>query len=132
MEANTSIINHLSLGTNDLARATAFYDAVLAPLGARRVMAHPGTVAWGRAFPEFWIGRPYDDRDATVGNGTHVAFFADSPAQVDAFWRAALEAGASPDGAPGPRADYGPGYYGCFVRDLDGHKVEATYYDLTA
>lgn len=128
---NPSILSHLSIGTNDFERALRFYDRVLAPLGARRVLEHPGAVAYGKQYPEFWIQTPLDGRPATPGNGTHVAFLAASQADVDAFWTAALAAGARPDGAPGPRPHYGAAYYGCFVRDPDGHKIEATYFDLS-
>lgn len=124
-----TIINHLSLGTNDFERATAFYDKVLGVLGATRLTEHPGVVAYGRAFPEFWVHAPYDGKPATVGNGAHVAFFATSKAQVDAFHEAALQVGGVCDGKPGGRPEYGAPYYGCFVRDPDGHKVEATFWD---
>ena len=127
---NPSILSHLSVGTNDFERATAFYDTVLSTLGCRRVMEHPDAVAYGKAYPEFWVQSPFDGGQATVGNGFHLAFSATSKAQVDAFYKAAMNAGASDDGAPGPRADYGEPYYGCFVRDPDGHKVEATYWDM--
>ncbi len=130
-DPNPSIINHISIGTNDFDRAAAFYDAVLPTIGARRIMEHPGAVAYGKQFPEFWVQTPIDGEPATRGNGSHVGFFASSPAQVDAFWKAALDAGAVADGEPGGRPHYGEGYYGCFVRDPDGHKVEATYYDLS-
>lgn len=125
-----SILSHVSLGTNDFARATAFYDAVLATLGCGRVMEHPGAVAYGRRYPEFWIQTPIDEATASAGNGTHVAFLAASTAEVDAFYQAALAHGACDDGPPGPRPLYGEPYYGCFVRDPDGHKIEATFYDL--
>lgn len=127
---NPSILSHISLGTNRFEEAAAFYDQVLAPLGCQRIMAHPGAIAWGREYPEFWLQTPIDGAPATVGNGTHVGFFANDRAAVDAFHRAALAAGASDEGAPGPRADYGAAYYGCFVRDLDGHKIEAAYWDM--
>lgn len=127
---NPSILSHISLGTNRFEKAAAFYDQVLAPLGCQRIMAHPGAIAWGREYPEFWLQTPIDGAPATVGNGTHVGFFANDRAAVDAFHRAALAAGASDEGAPGPRADYGEAYYGCFVRDLDGHKIEAAYWDM--
>lgn len=129
-EALPSILSHISIGTNDFDRATAFYDAVLATLGIGRLMAFPGAVAYGRAYPEFWVQTPIDGRPATVGNGTHVAFLAASPDQVDAFHAAAVAAGATDDGAPGPRPHYGEAYYGCFARDPDGHKIEAMYWDL--
>ncbi|OMG66712.1 glyoxalase [Stutzerimonas balearica] len=127
---NPSILSHISLGTNRFEEAAAFYDQVLAPLGCQRIMAHPGAIAWGREYPEFWLQTPIDGAPATVGNGTHVGFLANDRAAVDAFHRAALAAGASDEGAPGPRADYGEAYYGCFVRDLDGHKIEAAYWDM--
>lgn len=131
MESNPSILSHVSLGSNDFDRAVAFYDRVLATLGCRRVVEHPGAVAYGREYPEFWIQRPYNGASASVGNGTHIGFFAPDRDAVDAFYQAAVAAGARPDGAPGPREEYGAPYYGCFVRDLDGHKVEASFWDLS-
>lgn len=122
-----SILSHVSLGTNRFEEAVAFYDRVLATLGVGRVMdlsAHRA-VAYGRAFPEFWVQAPCDGQRAQAANGVHVAFLAASPQQVQAFHAAALAAGGTDDGAPGPRPHYGPQYWGCFVRDLDGHKIEA-------
>ena len=110
-------------------RARAFYDKVLKTVGAEEVFAHgDDAIAYGKMFPEFWIHRPYEGEPAT-GNGWHVAFLADSKEMVNAFHAAALEAGARDDGAPGPRPDYGPAYYGCFARDLDGNKIEAMFWD---
>lgn len=120
-----SVISHVSLGTNDLPRARAFYDAVLATLQIRQVMDFPGAVAYGRAFPEFWIQRPHDGGRASAGNGIHISFLANSIAEVHAFHATALELGAEDDGPPGPRPEYTAEYYGAFVRDLDGHKIEA-------
>jgi catechol 2,3-dioxygenase-like lactoylglutathione lyase family enzyme len=128
-DENSSILSHVSIGTNDHARAVVFYDAVLATLGIRRLMEHPGAVAYGRVYPEFWVQVPLDGGVAQPANGTHVGFIAANRAAVDAFHRAALAAGAADDGAPGPRPHYGAPYYGCFVRDLDGHKIEAAYWD---
>ncbi len=125
-----SIVSHASIGTNDFPRAAAFYDAVLPTLGAKRIMEHPGAVAWGKKFPEFWLQVPIDGKPATVGNGTHFGFIAPSKDAVRAFHQTALKAGAKDEGAPGPRPDYGPPYYGCFVRDLDGHKIEAAFWDF--
>ncbi|MNN50349.1 Glyoxalase-like domain protein [compost metagenome] len=126
-----SCISHLSIGTNDFDRAKAFYDAVLPALGCRQIMAHPGAVAYGREYPEFWVQVPIDGRPASVGNGTHIGFLAETREAVQAFYQAALAAGATDDGAPGPRPEYGEPYYGCFVRDLDGHKIEASYWDMS-
>ena len=121
----------MSVGTNDFDRATAFYDAVLGSLGFTRIMEHPGAVAYGKIYPEFWVQIPIDGKPATIGNGVHIGFFADSKAAVDGFHKAALVAGAADDGAPGPRAEYGAPYYGCFVKDLDGHKIEACFWDMS-
>lgn len=129
-EPTPSILSHVSIGSNRFEQAVAFYDKVLATLGCKRILAHPGAVAWGREYPEFWVQTPIDGQSASVGNGTHFGFVAPDRAAVQAFYTAALEAGASPDGPPGPRPDYGEPYYGCFVRDLDGHKIEATYWDM--
>lgn len=129
---NPSIMSHVSIGVADMARSAKFYDAVLSVLGARRLMEHPATIAYGKQYPEFWIGLPHDRKPASVGNGAHFGFLASSRAEVDAFHAAALAAGGADDGKPGPRPDYGPQYYGAFVRDPDGHKIEATFMDWGA
>jgi catechol 2,3-dioxygenase-like lactoylglutathione lyase family enzyme len=126
---NPSIISHVSLGTNQFDNARAFYLKALAPLGCRIIMEHPGVAAFGKQFPEFWVGEPHDGKKAEIGNGTHVSFAAGSKAEVDAFHKAAVAAGGRDDGKPGPREEYGEPYYGAFIRDLDGHKIEATYWD---
>ena len=120
-----SILHHVSLGTKNLEVACRFYDDVMASIGARRIMEFPFAVAYGKRFPEFWIAQPLDGVEASVGNGAHFCFIAPSRESVDAFHAAGLAAGGADDGAPGPRPDYGPGYYACFLRDPDGHKVEA-------
>lgn len=125
-----SIMSHVSVGTNDYHRAIAFYDAVLPTLGIKKIMEHPGATAYGREYPEFWVQIPFDNQTATVGNGSHFAFLATSKAMVDAFHAAGVKAGGTDDGAPGPRPLYGEPYYGGFLRDLDGNKIEATFWDL--
>jgi catechol 2,3-dioxygenase-like lactoylglutathione lyase family enzyme len=122
---NESILSHVSLGTNDYARAVAFYDQVLPTLGIRKLMSHPYGTGYGKAFPEFWVQTPANGKPAGVGNGTHVAFLAPSRDAVIAFHKAALAAGGADDGAPGLRPEYTATYYAAFVRDLDGHKIEA-------
>jgi len=122
---NPSIMHHVSIGTNDFDRAVGFYDKVLATIGARRVFEFPGAVAYGKEYPELWVQTPLDGAAASCGNGSHFGFIAPSKEAVHAFFDAALEAGGIADGEPGPRPDYGPDYYGCFVRDVDGHKIEA-------
>lgn len=129
MDNNPSILSHISIGTNDFDRAIAFYDQMLSTLGCNRVMEHPGAIAYGKQYPEFWVVIPFDRQPATVGNGTHVSFIAPTKEAVQAFYEAALAAGGIDEGAPGGRSEYGEPYYGCFVRDLDGHKVEAVFWD---
>ena len=124
-----SVLSHVSLGTNDFERATAFYDKVLEALAIGRIMEHPGAVAYGRMFPEFWVQKPMNDAPASAGNGTHFAFAALSKEAVDRFHTLAIEAGGTDEGAPGPRPHYGEPYYGAFVRDPDGHKIEAAFWD---
>jgi catechol 2,3-dioxygenase-like lactoylglutathione lyase family enzyme len=129
MDNNPSILSHVSIGTNDFERAIAFYDTVLPTLGCTRLIEYPDAIAYGKQYPEFWVGTPIDGQPATVGNGTHIGFIAPTKAAVHAFYQAALSAGGVDEGAPGSRPEYSEPYYGCFVRDPDGHKVEATFWD---
>ncbi|MEM1246764.1 MAG: VOC family protein [Acidobacteriota bacterium] len=131
MDENPSCLSHVSIGVSDYDRAVAFYDEVLATVGCRRLMEHEGAAAYGKMFPEFWVQMPFDGKPYGVGNGSHFAFFATSQEMVHAFWEAGLAAGATPDGDPGPRPQYGDPYYGCFLRDLDGHKIEACFWDVS-
>lgn len=127
---NPSIMNHVSIAASDLDRSLTFYDAVLGAIGARRVFEHEGAVAYGKMFPEFWVHSvPYDGGEAQTANGVHFAFFANSVEEVDAFHARAIANGATDDGKPGARPEYGEPYYGCFVRDPDGHKIEATFWN---
>jgi len=127
------MLHHISIGVADVARSAQFYDRVLQELGFKRVMeVLPYGIAYGDKQPAFWIGLPHDQGTASTGNGVHVAFNATSEEMIRAFHSAALEAGGTDDGAPGPRPDYGPDYFGAFVRDLDGNKIEAVLVRLPA
>ena len=128
-EENLSCISHVSLGTNDFTRAREFYRRALSVLGCKVFMEHPSAVAFGKAYPEFWIATPFDGKPASTGNGVHVGFTAASKAEVDGFFREAIAAGGTAEGDPGHRHEYGEPYYGCFVRDPDGNKIEATFWD---
>lgn len=121
------MLHHVSVGVADVERAAKFYDAVLGALGYKRVMEFmPYAVAYGDMAPSFWVQLPNDQKHASVGNGCHIGFSAPTKHAVEAFYRAALDNGGTDEGAPGPRPDYGPEYYGAFVRDIDGNKIEAT------
>jgi catechol 2,3-dioxygenase-like lactoylglutathione lyase family enzyme len=120
---------YLTLGTNDVARAARFYDAVLAPLGLVRRDTEDGEVGYGQPGDlrtRLWITRPYDERPATVGNGTMLAFDAPSQDAVSAFHKAGLAAGGTDEGAPGLRP-YGPAFFAAYVRDPDGNKLSAVH-----
>ena len=121
-------ICHASIGTNQLDKAIAFYEALLPTLAITKVCHYEKAAAFGKDYPEFWVQIPFDGKTATVGNGVHFGFVATSKAQVDAFYQKAIELGAICDGKPGGRPEYGEPYYGCFVRDLDGHKIEASFW----
>ncbi len=127
------MFSYVSLGTNDLARAVRFFDAILAPLGHLRIEDHDPddrSAAWGVDDPDphLWVTQPFDDQPATVGNGTLVSFLSHSRAAVDAFHAAALAHGGTDDGAPGLRPQYGPTFYAAYVRDPDGNKLNAVCY----
>lgn len=125
------MLHHVSVGVLNVERAATFYDPVLGALGYKRIMEFlPYAIGYGETRPEFWVQLPHDQNAASVGNGTHVGFIARSKGAVNKFHEAALAHGGSNNGEPGPRADYGPDYYGAFVFDLDGNKLEATLFSL--
>ncbi len=121
------MFSHVTVGTKDLAAAAAFYDRVLAPLGLSRggYDEAQGWAYWGREGEgtEFFVTRPFDGQAASVGNGAMVAFRAATPEMVDAAYAAGIAAGGTDEGPPGPRPQYSPGYYGAYLRDLDGNKL---------
>ena len=120
------MLHHVSVGVRDVERAARFYDSVLGTLGYKRVMEFlPYGVGYGDSAPEFWVQLPHDRNPASTGNGVHIGFKAKSKPMIVSFHRAALAAGGTDEGAAGPRPDYGPDYFGAFVRDLDGNKLEA-------
>lgn len=130
------MLTYIYFGTNDLARAIAFYNAALAPLGMQRCIT--GDAEWDRVAAgwgtyedggirerAFWIGTPFDQQPASVGNGSMVAFRARSWQEVDDFHAAALAHGGKCDGPPGLRLHYAPDFYAAYVRDPDGNKIAA-------
>ena len=116
------MIGYVTIGTNDLTRAAAFYDALLGEVGAKRMMENDQFIAWSvkANAPGLGVTKPFDKKPATVGNGVMVALEADSTAQVDALHRKALQLGGKDEGAPGPR---GEGFYAGYFRDPDGNKL---------
>jgi catechol 2,3-dioxygenase-like lactoylglutathione lyase family enzyme len=127
------MLHHVSVGVADVGRSAQFYDAVLGALGFKRVMEFmPYAVAYGASSPSFWVQLPHNQQSPSVGNGAHVGFSARSKDAIHRFHEAALAGGGKDDGAPGPREMYGPDYYGAFIIDLDGNKIEATLHQEAA
>ena len=126
-----AMIHHVSVGTNDVRRARAFYDAVLAVLGLRLLKHSDESADYGVASVLFSIESPVDGNAATAGNGVHIAFAAGTQAMVDQFYEVALQHGGRDAGAPGLRPKYNPNYYGAFVIDPDGNKIEAVTHSGT-
>ena len=117
------MIGYVTLGTDDIPRAAAFYDQLLELVGAKRFMESDRFVGWGVApdKPMLSVTRPFDGKPASVGNGVMVALVVDSPEKVQAVHARALELGGKDEGAVGPRGD--SGFYAGYFRDLDGNKL---------
>ena len=122
------MIGYVTLGTDDLDRARAYFDALLGTIGAKRLMQFAdedgGFTMWGTSMkaPAIVVTRPYDKQPPECGNGNMVALVMDSPDKVDSFHAKALELGGSNEGDPGFRGDPKFGYYFAYFRDPDGHK----------
>lgn len=120
------MIGYITLGTNDIQRAGAFYDSLLAELGAARTMDYPTFIAWGTS-PEgtaLAVIKPYDGNPATVGNGVMVGLQADSRETVERVYNKAMALGAKDEGSAGPRGD---AFFAGYFRDPDGNKVNIFY-----
>ncbi len=119
------MIGYVTLGTNDMEKAAAFYDALLSTIGATRIMEEETFIVWATdpAAPGLSVIKPFDKKAASVGNGVMVGLAMDSPEKVNALHAKALELGATDEGAAGPRGD--TGFYAGYFRDLDGNKLNA-------
>jgi len=117
------MIGYVTLGTNDVKRAAAFYDELLALIGVRRIMETDRSVAWGTAMdrPSLGVITPHDGKAATPGNGTMVGIAVDAPTTVQKLHAGGLALGGKDEGAPGPRGT--SGFYAGYFRDLDGNKL---------
>lgn len=119
------MIDHLSIAVSDLARSTAFYEAALSPLGYSRLVEREKTVGFGKRYPEIWLNHRPGMTPADADTGHHVCLRASSSEAVDAFHAAALANGGADAGPPGPRPAAMTNYYGAFILDPDGAKLEA-------
>lgn len=123
-------LNYVMLGSNDVARARAFFDAVLPIIGGMVVADYmPNAFCYQlRGGGRVWIATPFDKEDAAPGNGNMVGLLCESEAEVQAAHAMALSKGGRNEGDPGPRPHYGPDFYGAYVRDLDGNKMSFVYF----
>jgi catechol 2,3-dioxygenase-like lactoylglutathione lyase family enzyme len=125
------MIGYVTIGTNDVKRSMAFYDAALAPFGYAKTFEDGGWAGYGPGGKmegfEIYIAAPFDKQAATHGNGSMLAFRAPSRAAVDAFHTAALSAGGADEGPPGVRGKTEPPFYGAYVRDPEGNKLCAYF-----
>ncbi|KKC24793.1 VOC family protein [Sphingomonas sp. SRS2] len=119
------MIHHVSVGSNDIGQARAFYGPVLEVLGMRLLADHNSSLDYGSGTVEFSVETPSDGAAAAPGNGVHIAFAAEDRAMVDRFHAIGLASGGADAGSPGIRAKYDRNYYGAFLRDPDGNKIEA-------
>jgi predicted lactoylglutathione lyase len=119
------MIDHISLKVGDITKSKEFYTKALAPLGYKVHMEFPEwkTVGLGAEKPDLWISQ------TESAQASHIALMTSDKASVDAFYKAATEAGGKDNGAPGYRKDYSPGYYAAFVHDPDGHNLEVVFHD---
>ena len=115
------MLGYVTIGTNDLPRATAFYDALLKELGASRTFEFERGVAWGSGEgTALGVVTPFDGQPASAGNGAMAALQCESPEEVDRIYAKAISLGANDEGKPGERW---PGFYAAYFRDLDGNKL---------
>jgi catechol 2,3-dioxygenase-like lactoylglutathione lyase family enzyme len=125
------MLDHISLGTTDLVRAVAFYDASLAPLGVVRVWTGADAVGYGYPGGDEKLALKQRTGSRPPGAGFHLALTARTRPEVDAFFRAALAHGGTDQGAPGLRPHFGPNYYAAFVRDPEGHPLEVVCHEAS-
>jgi catechol 2,3-dioxygenase-like lactoylglutathione lyase family enzyme len=119
------MIDHVSIAVADLQKSAAFYQAVLEPLGYRKIADRPASVGFGKAYPEFWLNARASGARVDEDTGAHVCLRARSVEAVCEFHARALAQGGRDDGRPGPRKGEINDYFGAFIRDLDGNKIEA-------
>jgi catechol 2,3-dioxygenase-like lactoylglutathione lyase family enzyme len=119
------MINHISIGSADLAKARKFYDAALKPLGYTCLSKDDASAGYGSDEARFWLLKAARPVAQNSESGLHLCFDAPDRKSVDAFYKAALAAGGKDNGKPGIRASYSPNYYAAFVIDPDGHRLEA-------
>ena len=122
------MIDHVSIPVRDLGAGARFYDGVLGALGLSRMIERPATIGFGRKYPEFWLNARPRMASLPDDTGAHVCLRASGEEAVRAFHWQALAAGGTCDGAPGDRQASMTVYFGAFIRDPDGNRIEAVYF----
>ena len=117
------MIDHVSIGVANLELASNFYEQVLKPIGLEKLVEKPGTVGFGKRYPEFWLNLR-EDKLPDPNAGMHVCLRARTTSAVQAFFELAVAHGASPQGEPDFRPQYSATYYAAFIRDRDGNIIE--------
>jgi catechol 2,3-dioxygenase-like lactoylglutathione lyase family enzyme len=125
------MIDHVSIAVRDLAGSARFYAEVLATLGYEKLADRPATIGFGKKYPEFWLNERRSMTPVDADTGMHICLRASSVEAVQAFHAAAIKAGGTSDGAPGPRSGQIGGYYAAFIRDPEGNKIEAATFTAT-
>jgi catechol 2,3-dioxygenase-like lactoylglutathione lyase family enzyme len=126
------MIDHVSIAVRDLEGCGRFYEALLATLGYSKLVTRPGTIGFGKKYPEFWLNERRATTPADADTGNHICLRASSVEAVQAFHAIAVEQGGASDGAPGPRSAHLGGYYAAFIRDPEGNKIEAATFTQPA
>jgi catechol 2,3-dioxygenase-like lactoylglutathione lyase family enzyme len=119
------MIDHVSIAVRDLAGCAHFYETVLVRLGYAKLVTRPKTIGFGNKYPEFWLNERLHMTPVDADSGVHICLRARDAEAVQAFHAAAIGAGGSSDGAPGPRSGEMNGYYAAFIRDPEGNRIEA-------
>lgn len=118
------MIDHISVGVTDLNESMVFYTSILDSLGISKLVEKPGTVGFGKKYPEFWLNHRPNKELSSQDNGTHICLRASSVEAVNQFYQRAMDLGATSSGKPGFRDEYHKGYYAAFIKDTDQNHIE--------
>jgi len=118
------MIDHVSIGVKDIEKATGFYEPILNAIGLKKLIEKPGTVGFGKNYPEFWLNHRPEKDGNIIDSGNHLCIRAKCVEEINKFYNLALELGAKSGGDPGYRPEYNASYYACFIIDKDGNRIE--------
>lgn len=118
------MIDHISIGVTDLDSASEFYTSIFSVLGISKLIEKPGTVGFGKKYPEFWLNHRPNLKHTSEDHGTHICLRASSIASVNEFYQKSVDLGATTSGEPGFRDEYHKGYYAAFIKDQDQNHIE--------